>query len=284
MRKLYTLRVCGAVFARYSEGNMKSSKKYEEDVIAREPKILFLDIENTPNLGWVWGKWEQNVIEFDKNWHLLTFAVKWFHESKVKTYALCDFPGYKKNREDDKKLARKLWEYMNEADIIIAHNGDAFDIPKANTRFVANGFNPPAPFKSIDTLKIARRYFRMDSNKLDDIGQYLNVGRKLPHTGFALWKGCMNGDKKSWALMKKYNAQDVLLLERIYLKLRQWNNNRPNLNVFSLKNGCPTCGSQHVQKRGYTMTASTRKRRYQCMVCGAWSVGITQRIPGLVIR
>ena len=27
-------------------------------------KILFLDIETAPSLGWVWGKWQQNVIDF----------------------------------------------------------------------------------------------------------------------------------------------------------------------------------------------------------------------------
>jgi hypothetical protein len=44
---------------------------------------------------------------------------------------------------------------MDEADIICAHNGDAFDIKKINSRLITNGFKPPSPFKTIDTLKAA---------------------------------------------------------------------------------------------------------------------------------
>ena len=95
--------------------------------------------------------------------------------------------------------------------------------------------------------------------KLDSLAQYLGVGRKLPHTGFDLWRGCMSGDLKSWAIMKRYNAQDVRLLERVYLKLRPWGVH-PNVNLVNQRpNACPKCGSTHIQSRGYRYTRPLRR-------------------------
>ena len=234
-------------------------------------KIAFVDIETAPSLGWVWQKYETNVIDFKTDWYLLSFAVKWAGEKKVKVYGLCDYPGYDKNREDDSKLVDDLWKVFDEADIVIGHNGDSFDIKKSNSRFLTHKLPPPSPYKTVDTLKIARRAFKFDSNKLDDLGRYLGVGRKLPHTGFHLWKGCMNGDPEAWKLMKKYNAHDVELLEQIYFLMRGWSPTHPNVNKG--QTACPKCGSTKVQRRGFSYTLLRQKQRFQCLSCFGWYEG-----------
>jgi predicted RNA-binding Zn-ribbon protein involved in translation (DUF1610 family) len=235
-------------------------------------KIVFIDLENSPSLGWTWGpKWETSIIEFQQDWHLLSFAYKWVGEKTVHVKGLCDYPGFEKNKTDDKRLVADLWKIFDEADVVIAHNADRFDIKKANTRFVTHGFPPPSPYRTVDTLKVARKYFRFDSNKLDDLGQYLGVGRKLKHIGFALWLQCMEGDKKSWAVMKKYNQKDISLLESVYYLLRAWATNHPNINQGGF--ACPTCGSVEIQKRGWTYTPLRQKRRFQCQSCAAWFSG-----------
>lgn len=236
-----------------------------------KPKVLFFDCENAPNLGYVWGKWEQNVIAYEKNWYFLSFAYKWQGSRAIQCVALPDFPAFDKNKENDRYLVERLWAILDEADVVIAHNGDRFDLRKANARFVAHGLRPPSPYKTVDTLKVARRYFQFDSNKLDDLGQYLGVGRKLPHTGKHLWFGCMSGDTKSWATMRRYNSQDVALLERVYLKLRPWASTHPNLNHISRLSGCPTCQSSNVQFRGFNHTKTGKRQRMQCKDCGTWS-------------
>lgn len=236
-------------------------------------KILLFDIETAPNLGYVWGKWEQDVIENEKDWYMLSFAYKWLDDKKVKAYSLPDFPAYKKDRENDKALVTKLWELFNEVDIIIAHNGDQFDIRKANARFMVHGLGAPSPYKTIDTKKVAKKYASFDSNKLDELGRYLGIGRKEQTGGFGLWKGCMSGDKKSWNKMVSYNKQDVILLEKVYLKLRGWMTNHPNVNLFTEEDGCPACGSDHVQKRGFSIAGNKTRQRFQCQDCGKWSLG-----------
>ncbi len=234
-------------------------------------KIVFIDIETAPSLGWVWGKWEQDVIDFKQDWYLLSFAYKVEGEREVHVLGLNDYPGYQRDKENDKALAKDLWRVLNDADIIIAHNGDKFDIKKANTRFISHGFPPPSPYRTIDTLKIARCAFRFDSNKLDDLGRYLGIGRKLPNTGFHLWQGCMTGDLDSWKMMKRYNGQDVKLLEKVYYLVRAWAPAHPNVNQGKI--ACPRCASVRVQKRGFSYTPLRQKQRYQCLDCKGWYMG-----------
>ena len=216
-------------------------------------RIAFVDIETAPSLGYVWGKWEQNVIDFKTDWYMLSYAVKWVGEKRVTTRGLCDYPGYKKNVEDDSKLVADLWKVFDEADVLIAHNGDRFDIVKANTRFILHKLPPPSPYKTVDTLKIARKAFKFDSNKLDDLGHYFGIGRKLPNTGFHLWRGCMLGDKKSWSMMKRYNSHDVVLLEKLYYLIRAWSPTHPNINKGEFF-ACPTCASKQIHRRGDSVT------------------------------
>lgn len=173
-------------------------------------KILLFDIETSPNLGYVWGKWEQDVVSFKEYWYIICFSYKWLNEKETHVVALPDFKTYKKDKTDDAELCKKLWELFNEADVIIAHNGDQFDIKKSNARFIKHHFDPPSFYKTIDTKKVAKKYFKFDSNKLDDLGDYFKIGRKLQTGGFNLWLGCLSNDKKSWNIMKEYNKQDTM--------------------------------------------------------------------------
>lgn len=230
-------------------------------------RTLLFDIETAPLLGYTWGKWEQNVIEFKEDWYMLCFAYKWLGERKTYVVALPDFKSFKSHPSDDKALLKVLHGLMEEADIVVAHNGDSFDIKKMNARFIKQGFTPPSPYKQVDTKKLAKRHFKFESNKLDDLGRDLGVGRKMKHQGFDLWLKCMAGDEKAWREMKRYNKQDVILLEKIYLKLRGWAPQHPKLHF---NRECVFCGSSKVQRRGYIVTKSGKRVKYQCMDCGGW--------------
>ncbi len=230
-------------------------------------RIAYLDIETAPNLGWVWGKWEQNVIDFSKHWYILSYGVKWQGERSITVRSLPDYPTvYKRDREDDSALVKELHGVFDAADIVIGHNVDKFDARKSQARFVQLGLAPPSPYKTVDTLKIARKHFAFDSNKLDDLGGYLGVGRKLPHTGKHLWFGCMSGDAKAWATMAKYNRQDVALLEQVYLKLRPWSTT--HYTRAHMHDACPVCQHPETRSKGWLYTATGRRQRRVCNGCG----------------
>ncbi len=232
-----------------------------------KPRILLFDVETTPLQAWTWERYETNVISVEQESYLLCYAAKWL-DGPIFAKALPDFPGYKKNPTSDLALVKSLWSLLDEADIVIAHNADQFDVKKANARFSHHNLSPPSPYRTVDTLKIARKLFKFSSNKLDDLGEHLGFGKKIK-TDFSLWKGCMDGDPKAWQQMLRYNKRDVDLLEKIYKHFLPWIPNHPHL-LDGLKD-CPNCSSTNLQRRGLGMNRLGKYQRVQCMDCSAWS-------------
>jgi predicted nucleic-acid-binding Zn-ribbon protein len=228
-----------------------------------------IDIETLPNLGWTWSRWETNVIAFQQETCIATFAAKWLGEP-VFAKALPDYKGYKPGSYDDRKIMEDLHALLDEADVVVAHNGNSFDVKVINARFLFHQMPPPSPYKTVDTKLAVKRVARFNSNKLDDLGKLL-LGEGKIKTDFELWLGCIKGDPKAWAKMVRYNKADTVLLERLYLRLLPWISNHPNLTLFDKDAKCPKCGSKNFQRRGYAVSATRRYQRVQCTDCGGWS-------------
>lgn len=233
-------------------------------------KILLLDIETAPKRAYVWGLWKQNVApkQLISDWFMLTWSAKWYHDDVVYGDRLYADEAIDEN---DNRILHKLYNLMDEADVVIGHNGDKFDVPSINTRFVVNGINPPSPYRTVDTLKIAKRHFKFSSNRLDYLGEVLGVGRKIDTGGFELWEKCMKGDSKALDDMLTYNKQDVILLQDVYDKLKPFCSIHPSHAATHSGLSCPKCGSHSVQKRGYAYTNISRFQRFVCNDCGSWS-------------
>ena len=236
-------------------------------------KILLLDIETKPVQAYVWSLWKQNVgiNQIEADWSVLTWAAKWLDDDEM----LSDSQWYYESddTEHDYRVVDSMWELLDEADIVIGHNSDKFDLKKLNARFAYHKMPPPSPYQKIDTLKVARKHFNFTSNKLDYLAQHLGVGKKMKTGGFELWTGCMKGDEDSWNKMLKYNKRDVKILEKVYKRLLPWITNHPNVSVYSDKEErvCPNCGSHKVYKRGHYYTKIGRYQKYICDGCGAFS-------------
>jgi RNase_H superfamily len=239
-----------------------------------EVRTLLLDIETAPSRGFVWGKWEQNVIAFDKHWFLLSFAYQWLGEKKIHVLSLPDYHGYKPGEDCSKPMLQEIRSLLCEADAVVAHNGRAFDTKAINAAFARHHIKPAGLYKQIDTLMMARNFFRFTSNSLDDLAEFLGIGRKLSHAGKDMWLGCYYGDKKQWTQMKKYNAHDVFLLEHCYLRLRPFATNHPRMDYYTRREECPTCQSTHIKRDGFSYVASGKRQLMECQKCGAhWKTG-----------
>lgn len=236
----------------------------------KHPKILIYDIETAPLLGYVWSLWQNDVAlnQLNKDWHVLSWAAKWVGDSTV-MYA---DQSKAKDVTDDKKLLQGLWKLLNEADVVITHNGKKFDEKKLNARFVLNGMTPAGHYKHIDTCQIAKRKFGFTSNKLEYLANQLNVKykkltqRKFP--GFELWSECLKGNKKAWEEMRIYNTRDVHALEEVYLRLAAWDTT-VNFNLYhdDLKTVC-NCGNDDFHKNGFHYTTVGKFQVYKCTECG----------------
>jgi len=173
------------------------------------PKILLLDIETSPLRSYTWGLWQQDVSlkQLISDFFIISWSAKYLNETTVLSERCT---GEEAKCENDKRIVKKLWALLDECEIVIAHNGDKFDIPKINARFVVHGLNPPSSYKQIDTLKIAKGNFGFSSNKLQHLATSFGIEGKYD-TDFDLWKRCLEGDETSLEYMEKYNRQDVLI-------------------------------------------------------------------------
>lgn len=232
-------------------------------------KMLFTDIETSPNLAYVWKLFKEN-IPLDRL----------IDEGEILSYSYAfgdDVPicftqdRYFSYREFLKPLRKAL----DEADIVVGHNSNKFDLPIINSAFLREGLAPPSPYRKIDTLLEARRNFRFVSNKLEHLARALGVEEKAGHSGFELWDRCIKGDPKAFDELAVYNNQDVVVVREVYKKLRPWMQNHPNMNLFiNEEAACPKCGSHKVHYRGYTNTAVATYHRFNCLDCGGWGRSI----------
>lgn len=238
--------------------------------------MLLYDLETSPNIGYTWGTRETDVIKIIYPRQIISIAWKWLGDGHVKVLSLPSFPGYAKDRKDNKALMQEIHGLFSKADIVVGHNVKRFDDRRSNTDFIKHGLKPPPPHAQVDTLEFARFKFDFNSNRLDDLGAFLGVGRKVKHPGFEMWEGCLAGDRQWWSLMEQYNIGDIVLLEKVYLKMRPWMSNHPAMTPRDRAFfACPTCQSPRIKAEGHRYTQTGRVQRFSCLEpgCGKWSTG-----------
>lgn len=250
----------------------KSSKLNEQpeviELVRKSPKILLIDIETAPLRAYTFAVWKQNITHIISQWFIICWSAKWLGEEEVFGDCLTSEEAIK---QDDKRIMATLWGSLDNADIIVAHNGNKFDIPKINTRFLINGFMPPSPYKQIDTYIIANQNFGFTFNSLNELAKALNVGEKAPTT-HKLWEDCMIGDSDALEYMSLYCDQDIIVLEGVFLKLRPYAKGLPNLDLYqdSITMVCPVCGKPHLKEvpDKYFYTQAVKYQLYRCKNCG----------------
>ncbi len=264
-------KVILAMRAGWSPGVSEMPEVFDSAVSTTPANVLILDIETAPLRSYTWGLWKQNVAmnQIISDWFMLTWSAKWLFDDDTLSDKLTPAEAIDQN---DSRISKTIWELLNTADIIIAHNAIRFDVKKMNTRFLINGLNPPMPYQVIDTLDHAKKRFAISSNRLDYINKVLGIGRKMDTGGFELWDGCMRGDKASLQKMEDYNRVDVGILEETYLRMRPWIKPHPNMGLFIEDDvtACPTCGSVNIEFNGkpYATTANLYEL-FRCGECGS---------------
>lgn len=226
---------------------------------------LFLDIETSPNVGYFWQAGFRLTIPYQnitKERGIICVGYKWADHKDVQAITW--------NRGDDAPMLRKLAAILDQADEVVTHNGDRFDIPHIRTRALAHGVRINDGFASCDTLKIARNKYKFNSNRLDYLAKFLGFGSKIK-TEFGLWDKVVRGDKKALEDMVTYCKQDVLLLERVHGRLMEFA--KPPTHVGVATGGdrlsCPYCGSVNCKVQQTRVTAAgVTRRKMECRSCG----------------
>lgn len=239
-------------------------------------KILYIDIETTPNIGQVWDLWNQNISlkQLVDVTEMFCFAYKWSWQDEV-TFV----------KDSGQNMAIRAWNLLDEADVVVHYYGSKFDIPHLNREWALRGFPPPRPFKQVDLKNAVAKRFKFPSNKLQHVSEAFGLIGKVDHEGQELWIKCMAGVPEAWKKMEEYNKQDVVLLEELYEILLPWLPDHPHRWLYDGEGGCPRCGAdgQHLEDVGYAYTKLSKFDQYQCSNCNSFFRG-SKRISGVSLQ
>ena len=231
-----------------------------------KPKRLFYDIETSYNIVKSWRigfNINLNMEDIIQERAIITIAYKWEGEEDVTVLSW--------DKGCDKKIIEDFVKVMAEADELVGHNVDRYDTKFIMARALKHNISVLPKYQSTDTLKLAKKHFMLNSNKLDYIAQYLGIGHKTKHRGLSMWDDIiLRNDPKALEEMIEYNVQDVFLTEQVYHKLMEYS--LPKINHASKQTGnkhtCPQCGSDHAElHKTYISGTGTKTRLMNCLNC-----------------
>jgi len=239
--------------------------------IGKNPRLLYFDIETAPVVTYTWGAYKRfiNPDDIIEDWFIMGWAAKWVCSSSMFSYVV-NTKEVKKC--DDSRILKPLWDLFNQADIIVGHNSDKFDIKRMNWRWAMHDYKPPKPYRTVDTLKAAKSVWGATSNKLDYLTKNLGLNGKL-ETQKGLFKKCKEGNAEALRELRKYNEIDVLEGESLYLKVRPWMKNHPNMGLYYETDTarCKNCGSTDliIDEMETVKTGVNSYFCWTCVPCGA---------------
>lgn len=234
-------------------------------------RTLIFDIETAPLMAYTWGVWQQNVQpnQLARNTYMICWAAKWEGQKTVHSDVLT---GAEAVAEDDSRVVQSLADLIRKADLVVAHNGDRFDIPVLNTRLLDMRLEPLPPVRSVDTLKVAKRAFRITYNRLNFLAEFLGHDLKY-EMSMADWIQATKGVTSALRKMNHYCRQDVGVLERVWFELKPYAKGLPRMVDArrEMQRACPSCGSGSLVPAGWHRTNASNFARYRCEGCGRYA-------------
>jgi len=229
-------------------------------------KRLFLDLETSPNEVFSWRIGHNLDIGYEnilKERRIICAAWGWEDRRRVESLTW-------DTNQDDKKLLTDLLPVLTEADEVVAHNGDRFDVPWLRARCLKHRIKPFPAFVMVDTLKLARKYFFFNSNALDYLAQFAGHPGKVETGGFDLWKRVCAGDEKALTKMVRYCKGDVKALQALYKEIATYCPQASHRAVLEGLSGwaCPRCASKDVQHAKLRITPmGIERHQLVCLAC-----------------
>ena len=236
-----TINLCKEALREVRLENSEQSIKFTNN----EGRILIYDLETSPNVGWFWrAGYKQNIQpnQILKERAIICVSYKWVGEDTV--YNL----SWDKN-QCDKFLIEQFVEVLNDADLIVAHNGDRFDIKWFKTRALFHRIPTLPNYKQFDTLKVAKSKLYLNSNRLDYISKFLGFEGKIQTTPDLWNRVVMLNDRSAMKDMLDYCDEDVRQLEKVYNELKYLDNPKIHAGVLNgkIKQTSPITGNINIE-------------------------------------
>jgi hypothetical protein len=220
-------------------------------------RILILDVERVSGLTleqyWDRGDLKNRYIRYQtvvREPRTTIVCAKWYDSPDVIRLAEWDKGGRG-------PFLREVHSIMGMADIIVGHNLDGADVPwlKGDFYFPKIGHKhrpklpPLPPFKTVDTLKVARQFRTgVQFKSLDALCQIIGIPAKTDAYDREAMNRAVAGSVEDRERLTEYCAGDVIATQGLYDALRPHIKNHPALFVDgqSRLDTCRACGNETV--------------------------------------
>jgi uncharacterized protein YprB with RNaseH-like and TPR domain len=170
-------------------------------------KIRFFDLETTDLKG-LMGR-------------ILCASFTDWDTDEVVTFRLDDKPWKGRSKIDDGKLALAIRDYLEEANMVVAHNGRLFDIPFLNARLAKVGERPlRTQFVMDPRWYLNSGAMRIGSAKLVNAEKFFGLSDKTgggkTEISWGDWALAATGDRTAMDEVVYHCEQDVKVLKELY--------------------------------------------------------------------
>ena len=221
--------------------------------MSKGPRILLWDIET-------------DGIQADR---VICIGYKWHKEKKVHMLRAEDYP--REGLWDDKGLMEAFVPVFEACDWHATWYGARFDLPVIKTRMIQHRMKPLPPKPHLDLWRVARKHFRLYSNRLAAWQDHLGLRDDKTPIKPSVWVKARTGHGPALKYIYEHCHQDVLVLEQAFEQLRPWTEDEPARGLFTHDHdACPSCGSKDLRRRGYKAALTRVYQQFVCNQCGRW--------------
>lgn len=233
--------------------------------------VLILDIERMKGVAqvefWDMGDFKNRRLHADTVVHwprTICAAWQWYGDGNKVEFA-------SEWGDGAEAMHARIWDAYDRASLVVGHNLASFDTKKLKTTWRDMGLNPPRPWKTFDTLSVARREFGDESKTLDALCKRMGIVSKTDRYDVDVARAACAGEKAAQRKIKGYNIGDIHASRALYDVLRPWSASHPH-NVVGTATDRPTCNScwsDDLSPNGVKLAQQIVYRLFRCNSCGA---------------
>lgn len=228
--------------------------------VPHEPKVLAWDIET-------------DGLQADR---VLCIGWKWIGQPETQLFT---YDGFGKNTPwwSDKKMLIEFARVFEQCDMHVTWFGSGFDLPVTEGRRIMNGLLPLPSKPHIDLWRVARNKLgtRRQGHRLAAWQDRLGLMDEKTNVRASIWIKARHGDQAALKYIYEHCRKDVDVLEGVFEKMRPWVENIPAWGLFTREEGvCPSCGSEHIRRKGFKVALTRVYQQWLCLDCGRWWRGV----------
>jgi uncharacterized protein YprB with RNaseH-like and TPR domain len=116
-------------------------------------------------------------------------------------------------RGNDKETVKQVVAILKDHDVLVAHNGNRFDVPFLRTRLLRWDLARLPDIKLVDPCYIAFRKFRLRNNSLGVVADHVGVKDRKTPLDMSVWgDAILNGSRRAMNKIVEHCIADIKVL------------------------------------------------------------------------